>query len=283
MLFQTTQAHEELRAKIRAFAEAEVKPDAILMDQESRFPAGAVKTLAKMGLMGIPYPKEYGGAGLDVLSYAIAVEELSRVDGGTGVILSAHVSLGTWPIFAFGTEEQKKKYLVPLAKGEKIGAFALTEPNAGSDAGGTETTAEDKGDYWLLNGQKIFITNGGVADTYVVFAVTTPDIGTRGISAFIVEKGWKGFTFEPHYDKMGIRSSETCQLNFDDVKIPVKSLRSPWPRWTEDASASPPRPWASPRGPTSPPWSTPRSASSSASPSALTRPSPSSWPTWPPS
>ena len=224
MLFQTTQAHEELRAKIRAFAEAEVKPVAILMDQESRFPAGAVKTLAKMGLMGIPYPKEYGGAGLDVLSYAIAVEELSRVDGGTGVILSAHVSLGTWPIFAFGTEEQKQKYLVPLAKGEKIGAFGLTEPNAGSDAGGTETTAVDKGDHWLLNGQKIFITNGGVADTYVVFAVTTPDIGTRGISAFIVEKGWKGFTFEPHYDKMGIRSSETCQLNFDDVKVPKENL-----------------------------------------------------------
>ncbi len=224
MLFQTTQAHEELRAKIRAFAEAEVKPNAILMDQESRFPAEAVKKLAEMGLMGIPYPKEYGGAGLDVLSYAVAVEELSRVDGGTGVILSAHVSLGTWPIFAFGTEEQKQKYLVPLAKGEKIGAFGLTEPNAGSDAGGTETTAIDKGDHWLLNGQKIFITNGGVADTYVIFAVTTPDIGTRGISAFIVEKGWKGFTFEPHYDKMGIRSSETCQLNFDDVKVPKENL-----------------------------------------------------------
>ena len=224
MLFQTTQAHEELRAKIRAFAEAEVKPNAILMDQESRFPAEAIQKFAQMGLMGIPYPKEYGGAGLDVLSYAIAVEELSRVDGGTGVILSAHVSLGTWPIFAFGTEAQKKKYLVPLARGEKIGAFGLTEPNAGSDAGGTETTAVDKGDHWLLNGQKIFITNGGVADTYVVFAVTTPDIGTRGISAFIVEKGWKGFTFEPHYDKMGIRSSETCQLNFDDVKVPKENL-----------------------------------------------------------
>ena len=224
MLFQTTPAHEELRAKIRAFAEAEVKPNAILMDQESRFPAEAVKKLAELGLMGIPYPKEYGGAGLDVLSYAIAVEELSRVDGGTGVILSAHVSLGTWPIFAFGTEEQKQRYLVPLARGEKIGAFGLTEPNAGSDAGGTETTAIDKGDHWLLNGQKIFITNGGVADTYVVFAVTTPDIGTRGISAFIVEKGWKGFTFEPHYDKMGIRSSETCQLNFDDVKVPKENL-----------------------------------------------------------
>ena len=224
MLFQTTQAHEELRAKIRAFAETEVKPNAILFDQESRFPTEAIKKFAEMGLMGIPYPKEYGGAGLDIMSYAIAVEELSRVDAGTGVILSAHVSLGTWPIFAFGTEEQKQKYLVPLASGEKIGAFGLTEPNAGSDAGGTETTAVDKGDHWLLNGQKIFITNGGVADTYVVFAVTTPDIGTRGISAFIVEKGWKGFTFEPHYDKMGIRSSETCQLNFDDVKVPKENL-----------------------------------------------------------
>ena len=224
MLFQTTQAHEELRAKIRAFAEAEVKPNAILMDQESRFPAEAVKTLAGMGLMGIPYPKEYGGAGLDVLSYAIAVEELSRVDGGTGVILSAHVSLGTWPIFAFGNEAQKKKYLPDLCSGKKLGAFGLTEPNAGSDAGGTETTAEDMGDHYLLNGEKIFITNGGQADTYVVFAVTTPGIGTRGISAFIVEKGWKGFTFEPHYDKMGIRSSETCQLNFDDVKVPKENL-----------------------------------------------------------
>ncbi|MCI8539186.1 MAG: acyl-CoA dehydrogenase [Flavonifractor sp.] len=224
MLFQTTEAHEALRAKIRAFAETEVKPNTILMDQESKFPAEAIKKLGEMGLMGIPYPKEYGGAGLDIISYAIAVEELSRVDGGTGVILSAHVSLGTWPIFNFGTEEQKQKYLIPLCKGEKIGAFGLTEPNAGSDAGGTETTAVDKGDHYLLNGQKIFITNGGVADTYVVFAVTTPDIGTRGISAFIVEKGWKGFTFEPHYDKMGIRSSETCQLNFDDVKVPKENL-----------------------------------------------------------
>ena len=212
MLFQTTEAHEELRAKIRAFAEAEVKPQAFLMDKENGFPAEAVKKFGEMGLMGIPYPKEYGGAGLDVTSYAIAVEELSRVDGGTGVILSAHVSLGTWPIFAFGNEEQKQKYLVPLCKGEKIGAFGLTEPNAGSDAGGTETTAVDKGDHWLLNGGKIFITNAPKADTYVVFAVTTPDIGTRGISAFIVEKGWEGFTFGDHYDKMGIRSSSTAEL-----------------------------------------------------------------------
>ena len=195
-----------------------------MMDQNNEFPEEAVKKLGKLGWMGIPFPKEYGGAGLDALSYAIAVEELARVDGGAGVILSAHVSLGSWPIFAYGTEEQKMKYLVPLAKGEKIGAFGLTEPNAGSDAGGTETTALDKGDYYLLNGGKIFITNAPKADTYVVFAVTTPDIGTRGISAFIVEKGWKGFEFGDHYDKMGIRSSSTAELIFNDVKVPKENL-----------------------------------------------------------
>lgn len=224
MLFRTTEEHETLREKIRAFAEAEVKPQAFRLDQENEFPTEAVKKLGAMNILGIPYPKEYGGAGLDILSYAIAVEELSRVDGGTGVILSAHVSLGSWPIFAFGTEEQKQKYLVPLAKGEKLAAFGLTEPNAGSDAGGTETTAVDKGDHWLLNGNKIFITNAPKADTYVVFAVTTPDIGVRGISAFIVEKGWDGFTFGDHYDKLGIRSSSTAELIFNDVKIPKENL-----------------------------------------------------------
>lgn len=178
-----------------------------MMDKENMFPDEAIRQLGAMGVMGIPFEKEYGGQGLDVLSYAIAVEELSRVDGGTGVILSAHTSLGTWPIAAFGNEAQKQKYLIPLCKGEKIGAFGLTEPNAGSDAGGTETTAIDKGDHYLLNGNKIFITNAPKADTYVIFAVTTPDIGTRGISAFIVEKGWEGFTFGDHYDKLGIRSS----------------------------------------------------------------------------
>ncbi|MDR1834253.1 MAG: acyl-CoA dehydrogenase family protein [Fusobacteriaceae bacterium] len=224
MLFQTTEKHEEFRKKIREFAETEVKPNAFTWDQENEFPEEAVKKLGEMGVLGTPFPKEYGGLGEDVLSYAIAVEELSRVDGGTGVILSAHVSLGSWPIFAFGTEEQKKKYLVPLAKGEKLGAFGLTEPNAGSDAGGTETTAVLEGDYYLLNGGKIFITNGGPADTYVVFAVTTPGIGTRGISAFIVEKGWEGFTFGEHYNKMGIRSSATTELVFEDVKVPKENL-----------------------------------------------------------
>ena len=224
MLFQTTQAHEELRAKIRAFAEEEIKPIAFMLDQQNEFPDEAIRKLGEMGLMGIPFPKEYGGAGLDALSYAIAVEELARVDGGAGVILSAHVSLGSWPIFAYGTEEQKQKYLVPLARGEKIGAFGLTEPNAGSDAGGTETTAVLKGDHYVLNGGKIFITNAPKADTYVVFAVTTPDIGTRGISAFIVEKGWKGFYFGDHYDKMGIRSSSTAELIFDNVNVPKENL-----------------------------------------------------------
>ena len=224
MFYQTSQAHEALREKVRAFAEAEVRPIAFMLDQENRFPTEAVKKMGELGLMGIPYEEKYGGAGADALSYAIAVEELSRVDGGTGVILSAHTSLGTYPIYAFGTEEQKMKYLPDLCSGKKIGAFGLTEPNAGSDAGGTETTAEDMGDYYLLNGEKIFITNGGEADVYVVFAVTTPDIGTRGISAFIVERGWEGFTFGDHYDKMGIRSSATCQLLFHDVKVPKENL-----------------------------------------------------------
>lgn len=224
MFFKTTGQHEDLRTKIREFAEEEVKPIAFMLDQENKFPTEVVHKLADMGMMGIPYPKEYGGAGLDVISYAIAVEELSRVDGGTGVILSAHTSLGAYPIAAYGTEEQKQKYLVPLAKGEKLGAFALTEENAGSDAGGTETTAVLEGDYYILNGEKIFITNAGKADTYIIFAVTTPNIGTRGISAFIVEKDWEGFSFGEHYDKLGIRSSATAELIFNDVKVPKENL-----------------------------------------------------------
>lgn len=224
MFFKTTEDHENLRMKIREFAETEVKPIAFMLDKENEFPTEAVKKLGEMGILGTPFPKEYGGAGLDMLGYAIAVEELSRVDGGTGVILSAHVSLGSYPIFAYGTEEQKQKYLVPLAKGEKLGAFGLTEPNAGSDAGGTETTAVLEGDYYILNGGKIFITNADKAETYIVFAVTTPDIGTRGISAFIVEKGWEGFTFGDHYDKMGIRSSSTAELIFNNVKVPKENL-----------------------------------------------------------
>ena len=180
--------------------------------------------LGEMGLMGIPYPEEYGGAGLDNLSYAIAVEELSRVDGGTGVILSAHTSLCSWPIYAFGTEEQKQKYLIPLASGRKIGAFGLTEPNAGSDAGGTETTADPDGDDYIINGGKIFTTNADKADIYVITAVTNPGKGTRGISAFIIEKGMEGFTFGDHYDKLGIRSSSTAELVFNNLRVPKENL-----------------------------------------------------------
>ncbi|QAT61638.1 acyl-CoA dehydrogenase [Acidilutibacter cellobiosedens] len=224
MFFKTREDHESLRTKIREFAETELKPQTFLLDKENEFPTEIVRKMGEMGLMGVPYPKEYGGLDLDMISYAIAVEEISRIDGGTGVILSAHVSLGSWPIFAYGTEEQKQKYLIPLAKGEKLGAFGLTEPNAGSDPGGMETTAVLDGDYYILNGGKIFITNADKADIYIIFAVTIPDIGTHGISAFIVEKGWEGFTFGDHYDKMGIRSSSTAELIFNNVKVPKENL-----------------------------------------------------------
>ena len=182
MLFKTTEAHETLRKQVREWAEKEVKPLVLEKDRgsvEDAWMADQVKQMGAHGWMGIPYAKEYGGAGLDVISYAIVVEELSRVDGGMGVICSAHTSLGTYPIAEFGTEAQKQKYLIPLAKGEKIGAFGLTEPNAGSDAGGTETEYIDDGSNYILNGSKIFITNAPKADTYVVFA-KNPDIpGTK--------------------------------------------------------------------------------------------------------
>ncbi|CDZ74642.1 butyryl-CoA dehydrogenase [Peptoniphilus sp. ING2-D1G] len=224
MLFKISKEHEELRKAVREFAEAEIKPIAFQLDQENKFPDEIVKKIGENGWMGIPYSTKYGGAGKDVISYAIAVEELSRVDGGVGVILSAHTSLGAYPIEAFGTEAQKEKYLKPLASGKAIGAFGLTEPEAGSDAGGTQTTAVLDGDYYILNGGKIFITNAPKASYYVVFAVTTPGIGTHGISAFIVEKDYEGFTFSDPYDKMGIRSSSTAELNFNNVKVPKENL-----------------------------------------------------------
>ena len=224
MLFKTNEAHEALRKKVREFAETVVAPVAFELDRENKFPEDIVAQMADLGIMGLPTAEEYGGAGADVISYAIAVEELARVDGGVSVILSAHTSLGTYPIDHFGTEEQKQKYLLPLAKGEKLGAFGLTETNAGSDAGETETTAVLDGDHYILNGQKIFITNAPAADTYVVFAVTTPGIGTHGISAFIVEKDFEGFTFSDHYDKLGIRSSTTAELHFNNVRVPKENL-----------------------------------------------------------
>ena len=225
MLFQTTAAHEELRAKIRSFAEEEIKPLAFLMDQNNEFPEEAVKKLGKLGWMGIPFPKEYGGAGGDVLSYAMCVEELSKVCGTTGVIVSAHTSLCCAPIYEHGTEEQKMKYLPDLLSGKKIGAFGLTEPNAGTDASGQQTTAvkNENGDY-VLNGSKCFITNGTVAGTIVVFAMTDQKAGNHGISAFIVESTFPGFSVGKKEKKMGIRGSSTCDLIFEDCVVPKENL-----------------------------------------------------------
>ncbi|GAB5990258.1 hypothetical protein OPLHCY645_24480 [Clostridium tetani] len=204
MNFALTREQEFVRQMVREFAETEVKPIAAEIDETERFPMENVEKMAKLGMMGIPIPKEYGGAGGDVLSYIIAVEELSKVCGTTGVIVSAHTSLCASLIYEHGTEEQKQKYLVPLAKGEKIGAFGLTEPNAGTDAAGQQSIAIDMGDHYLLNGSKIFITNGGVADVAVVFAMTDRSKGTRGISAFILEKGMPGFSVGKVEDKWGL-------------------------------------------------------------------------------
>ncbi|MBO8167733.1 MAG: acyl-CoA dehydrogenase [Thermoanaerobacteraceae bacterium] len=224
MKFQLTEEQEMLRDMVRNFAENEVAPGAAERDEKEQFDRSLFNAMAELGLTGIPFPEEYGGAGSDYISYAIAVEELSRVCASTGVTLSAHVSLCSWPIYAYGTEEQKKKYLTPLAKGEKIGAFGLTEPSAGSDASNTKTTAVLDGDEWVLNGSKIFITNGGEAEIYVVTAVTDKSKGHRGISAFIVEKGTPGFSFGKKEEKMGIRASTTMELVFEDCRIPKENL-----------------------------------------------------------
>ena len=224
MSFNLPKDLEEFRKVVRDFAEEKVKPIAFHLDQTKEFPEDIVKEMGQMGLMGIPFEEKYGGAGLTNEHYAIAVEELSRVDGGVGVICSAHTSLGTWGINEFGTEEQKEKYLRPLVDGTYIGGFGLTEENAGSDSAGTETTAEDKGDHYLLNGKKIFITNAPAAQTYLVTAVTEPGKGNHGISMFIVDKDFEGFTFSEPYDKLGIRSSITAELHFKNVKVPKENL-----------------------------------------------------------
>ncbi len=215
---------ELLLQMLRDFVDTEVRPLARTLDEEERFPVETVAKMAELGLMGIPFPEEYGGAGMDNQCYIMAVEELSKACGTTGVILSAHTSLCAAPIYEFGTEEQKRKYLVPLAKGEKLGAFGLTEPNAGTDAAGQQTIAERKEDHYLLNGSKLFITNAGYADTYVIFAMTDKAQGTRGISAFIVEKGMPGFQVGKKEAKMGIRGSATCELSFENVKVPIENL-----------------------------------------------------------
>ncbi|MBP1758179.1 MAG: Butyryl-CoA dehydrogenase [Firmicutes bacterium] len=209
---------------LRDFCLKEVRPLAAELDEEERFPEETRQKLAAMGLMGIYIPEEYGGAGMSYLSYICACEELARHCATTSVMYSVHGSLCSWPILEFGTEAQKQKYLVPLAMGETLGAFGLTEPGAGTDAGGQKTTAEDCGEYYLLNGTKIFITNGYYADTYIVIAVTDKTKGSRGTSAFIVEKGWEGFSFGTKEKKMGIRGSATYELIFDQVKVPKENL-----------------------------------------------------------
>lgn len=224
MEFGFSKEHALLRQMYRAFSENEVKPLAAEIDETERFPVETVEKMAKVGFMGIPFPKKYGGEGGDNLGYAMAVEELSKACGTTGVIVSAHTSLCAQPIFEFGTEEQKEKYLVPLAKGEKLGAFGLTEPNAGTDAAGQQTTAVLDGDFYILNGSKIFITNAGYAHTYIVMAMTDKKAGTRGISAFIVDADTKGFTVGPKEKKLGIRGSATCELIFDNCRIPKENL-----------------------------------------------------------
>ncbi|HBB59719.1 MAG TPA: acyl-CoA dehydrogenase [Lachnospiraceae bacterium] len=228
MDFTLAKEHEMARQLFKEFAENEVKPLAQEVDQEHRFPRETVDKMARYGFMGIPVPKEYGGQGCDTLTYAMCVEELSKVCGTTGVIVSAHTSLCIDPIMTFGTDEQKQKYLIPLAKGEKLGAFGLTEPGAGTDAQGQQTKAVLDGDEWVLNGSKCFITNGKEADVYVIFAVTGK-VEKRGrmmkeISAFIVEKGTPGFTFGTKENKMGICGSATYELIFTDCRIPKGNL-----------------------------------------------------------
>ena len=224
MDFHLTNEQQMLRKMYREFAENEVKPLAEEIDEEERFPMETVEKMAKLGMMGIYFPKEYGGAGGDVLSYAMCVEELAKVCGTTAVIVSAHTSLCCAPIFEHGTEEQKRKYLPDLLSGKKIGAFGLTEPNAGTDASGQQTLAVLEGDHYVLNGSKCFITNGNVADTFVVFAMTDKSKGNHGISAFIVEKDFPGFSTGKHEKKMGIRGSSTCDLIFEDCIVPKENL-----------------------------------------------------------
>ena len=218
MNFKFNEEEQEILAMLDDFAKNEVGPLAAEIDEEEKFPEDTWHQLAEMGFMGVPFEEEYGGAGLSYLTYIGVCEKLAYYCATTSVVVSAHTSLCSWPIYAFGTEEQKQKYLVPLASGEKLGAFALTEPGAGTDAAMQKTTAVDKGDHFVLNGNKVFITNAGFADYFIVFAITDRELGTKGISAFIVERDFPGFSVGAHEKKMGIRGSSTSELVFDDCK-----------------------------------------------------------------
>ena len=224
MNFKLSEEHEMIRKMVRDFANKEVAPTAEERDEEERFDREIFDKMAELGLTGIPWPEEYGGIGSDYLAYCIAVEELSRVCASTGVTLSAHTSLAGWPVYTFGTEEQKQQYLRPMAEGSKIGAYGLTEPAAGSDAGGMKTNAKEDGDHYILNGSKIFITNGGIADIYIVFAVTDPTSKHKGTTAFIVEKDFEGFSVGKKEKKLGIRSSPTTEIIFDNCRVPKENM-----------------------------------------------------------
>jgi alkylation response protein AidB-like acyl-CoA dehydrogenase len=223
MNFQFTEEQQMMRKMVRDFAQKEISPFVPTMEQ-GVFPREVLKKMGELGLMGIPIPAKYGGAEMDFISYISAINELSKVSATIGVILAVHTSVGTNPILYFGTEEQKQKYIPKLASGEYLGAFALTEPGAGSDAGGLKSRAVRRGDEYVINGSKVFITNGGEAGTYIVFASTNPDAGTRGISAFIVEKDTPGLIVGKDEHKMGLLGSRTVQLTFEDMKVPAENL-----------------------------------------------------------
>ncbi len=221
---QLTEEQKAIRDMVREFALCEIEPIAAAIDREGRFPIETFKKMGELGLMGLPFPEEYGGAGGDLLSMILVLEEVARVCASTALGLAAHTSLGTFPIFAFGSEEQKKKYIPDLAAGKKIGAFCLTEPGSGSDAAGIRTRAEKKNGVYVFNGTKAFVTNATFAETFVVTAITDPSKGPHGISAFVVEKGDKGPRIAKKEDKLGMRGSDTCQVAFEDLEVPAENL-----------------------------------------------------------
>lgn len=224
MEFTYSREQQMVKKMLKEFAETEIAPISEEIDEKAEYPYETVAKLGELGVMGMPFPQEYGGAGTDYLTYIMAVEELSKVDASHGVIVQTHNALCCWPIFTYGTEEQKRKYLPELLSGKKLGAFGLTEPNAGTDAAMQQTTAKDMGDHWLLNGTKIFISGGGIADVYVIMAMTDKSKGNKGISSFIVEKGTPGFSRGKKENKMGIRGSIAAELVFEDCKIPKENL-----------------------------------------------------------
>lgn len=223
MDFNLSEEHIMIRDAARDFAKTELLPGVIERDNKQEFPAEQIKKMGELGFMGMMVPPEYGGSGMDTVSYVLAMEEISKIDASASVVMSVNNSLVCYGLYAYGTEEQKQKYLIPLASGQKLGAFCLSEPEAGSDATSQKTTAIDKGDHYILTGTKNWITNGGNADYYLVIAQTDREKGHRGINAFIVEKGWAGFEIGPKEDKLGIRGSDTHTLNFNDVKVPKEN------------------------------------------------------------